>query len=121
MVKCNFYVEACLGIPIIYENWWEELEVELTDEQFSRYCNTLYIWNKDIKFKNNNEDNGHDFFIKRDLPDIYTLIWNRINVMASQIWDERIIDYLDQINIFTADEIYNGMYKNHPDEFKDWL
>ena len=32
MKKCNFAIEACLGIPYNYDNWYEYLEVELNDE-----------------------------------------------------------------------------------------
>lgn len=121
MIKCKFFVEACLGMPMIYENWWEELEVELTEEQFSRYADVLYKWCHSSEFKEWNDDNGHDFFIKRDLSDIYDIIWTRLKEMAPQIWDERINDYLGQINIFTADEIYDRMHENHPEEYSEWL
>lgn len=44
MKKCSFAVEAFFGIPVDYDNWYEHIEVELTDEQFTRYCETLKRW-----------------------------------------------------------------------------
>lgn len=93
-------------MPFLYDNWYEHLIVELTDEQFNRYCKTLTYWLTTDEWKNWNDENGEDFFIKRDLPDIYALIIKELNRLAPQIWDERIIDYMDQINIYTADEIW---------------
>lgn len=108
MKKCNFAIEACLGIPYNYDNWYEYLEVELTDEQFDRYCKTLENWNDTDEWKNWNNENGENYFINRDLPDIYQLIIDKLNTYAPQIWDERIIPFLDQINLYTANEIWES-------------
>lgn len=35
MKKCNFEIEASFGLPFDYENWYETMMVELTDEQFN--------------------------------------------------------------------------------------
>lgn len=53
-----------------------------------------------------NSDNGEDFFIKRDLPDIYDKVMKKVTEQVPKIWDERIMNYIDQINLITADEIY---------------
>lgn len=106
MKQCSFAIETFFGMPFLYDNWYEHLIVELTDEQFNRYCKTLTYWLTTDEWKNWNDENGEDFFIKRDLPDIYALIIKELNRLAPQIWDERIIDYMDQINIYTADEIW---------------
>ena len=106
MKQCHFPLEALLGIPIDYENWHEDLTIELTDEQFYRYCETFKHWISTDEWKNWNDENGHDFFIKRDLPDIYALVWEKLVEQAPKIWDERIVNYLDQVNIYTADEIW---------------
>lgn len=108
MKKCNFAIEACLGIPIHYDNWYEHMEVELTDEQFNRYCETLEKWKTTDEWKQWNDENGEDYFIKRDLPDIYQLIIDKLKANAPKIWDERIMPYLDQINIYTAEEIWES-------------
>ena len=39
--------------------------VELTDEQFDRYCEALRRWKATDEWKNWNDENGHDYFIKR--------------------------------------------------------
>ena len=44
MKKCKFDIEAFFGIPFDYENWYESMIVELTDEQFDRYCEALRRW-----------------------------------------------------------------------------
>ena len=41
MKKCNVNIEAFFGIPFDYENWYEDMEIELTDEQFERYLKML--------------------------------------------------------------------------------
>ena len=108
MKNCNFAIEACWGIPIYYENWYEHMEVELTDEQFDRYCETYERWHTSDEWKKWNDENGENFFIERDLPDIYQLITDKLKAYAPQIWDERIMPYLDQINIYTAEEIWES-------------
>ena len=108
MKKCFFAVEAFFGIPVDYDNWYEHIEVELTDEQFTRYCETLKRWESTEEWAKWDRENGEDFFIKRDLPDIYALVWAKLEEQAPKIWDERIVDYLDQINIYTADEIWHA-------------
>lgn len=107
MKLCTFAVEACYGVPIYYENSFDYMAVELTDEQFNRYCETLKRWETREEWKNWNDENGDDFFIKRDLPDIYALILKQLVEQAPKIWDERIVNYLDQVNIYTAKEIWN--------------
>jgi hypothetical protein len=54
-------------------------------------------------------ENGENFFIKRDLPDVYTLVWDKLVEQAPLIWDERIVDYLDQVNIYTPEEIWDAV------------
>lgn len=44
MKRCTFAVEAFFGIPIDYDNWYENLDVDLTDELFYHYCLTLIQW-----------------------------------------------------------------------------
>lgn len=107
IIRCNFGLEACPGIPIHYDNWWEHVAVDLTEEQFARYCDTLKHWQSTDEWKNKNDEDGDDFFIKRDLPDIYDMIMKAVMAQAPKIWDDRILDYIDQLNIITADEIYS--------------
>ncbi len=114
MKKCSFPVEALSGMPLRYENWFEHLTVELTDEQYNRYCDTLRRWMDTDEWKKWDVLNGEDYFIKRDLPDIFAVIWNRLEQEAPKIWDERIMEYLDQINIFTAEEIYYEVWGDEP-------
>ena len=108
MKKCNVNIEAFFGIPYDYENWYEDMEIELTDEQFERYLKMLEKWKQSDEWKKWDMENGEDFFIRRDLPDIYQIIWSRLQVYAPQVWDERIIPYLDQINIFTSNEMWES-------------
>ena len=109
MKKCSFAVEAFFGVPMCYENWYEYIVVELTDEQFTRYCETTKCWESSEEYKTWNMENGENFFIKRDLPDVYTLVWDKLVEQAPLIWDERIVDYLDQVNIYTAEEIWDAI------------
>ena len=102
----NFAIEACYGIPIHYDNWYEHVAVDLTEEQFERYCETLKHWRTTDEWNNWNKDNGEDFFIKRDLSDIYEMVMKKVIEQAPNLWDDRIMNYIDQLNIITADEIY---------------
>ena len=109
MKICNFEIEAFLGIPCSYENWYETLPVGLTDEQFSRYCETLKRWQETNDWHDFNRcENGDDYFIHKDLPDIYEIIFKTLKKQAPKIWDDRILEYLDQVNIYTAKEIYEA-------------
>lgn len=108
MKKCNVNIEAFFGIPFDYENWYEDMEIELTDEQFERYLKMLEKWKQSDEWKKWDMENGEDFFIHRDLPDIYQIIQSRLQVYAPEVWDERIIPYLDQINIFTSNEMWES-------------
>ena len=74
----DFTIEACNGIPIHYDNWYEHVAVDLTEEQFERYCVTLKYWRTTDEWNNWNTDNGEDFFIKRDLPDIYEMVMKKV-------------------------------------------
>ena len=51
MISCNFALEACYGIPIHYDNWYEHITVDLTEEQFERYCKTLKRWRTTDEWK----------------------------------------------------------------------
>ena len=85
MKKCNVNIEASFGIPFDYENWYEDMEIELTDEQFERYLKMLEKWKQSDEWKKWDMENGEDFFIRRDLPDIYQIIRSRLQVYAPQV------------------------------------
>lgn len=116
MKECNFEIEAFFGVPIAYDNWYEHMIVILSDEQFERYCNMLKQWRPTNEWKNWNFESGEDHFIHRDLPDIYDLIMETLKQKAPEIWDDRIMDYLDQINIFTAVEIWEAAFPGELNE-----
>ena len=62
MKKCNVNIEAFFGIPFGYENWYEDMEIELTDEQFERYLKMLEKWKQSDEWKKWDMENGEDFF-----------------------------------------------------------
>ena len=64
MKKCKFDIEAFFGRPFDYENWYESMIVELTDEQFDRYCEALRRWQATDEWKNWNDENGHDYLLR---------------------------------------------------------
>lgn len=64
MKECKFGIEASFGIPFNYENGYESMTIELTDEQFERYCHALGHWRTTEEWRSRNDDNGHDYFIK---------------------------------------------------------
>ena len=74
MKMCSFEIETFFRVPFDYENWYETMTVELTDEQFNRYCDALRRWEVTDEWKNWDIENGDDYFIHRDLPDIWQLL-----------------------------------------------
>ena len=74
MKRCSFEIETFFRVPFDYENWYETMTVELTDEQFNRYCDALRWWEATDEWKNWDIENGDDYFIHRDLPDIWQLL-----------------------------------------------
>ena len=109
MKRCSFEIETFFRVPFDYENEYESIMLELTDEQFNRYCDALRWWEATDEWKNWDIENGDDYFIHRDLPDIWQLLQEELAKVAPVIWDERIKDYLDQVNIYTANEIYESV------------
>ena len=61
------------------------------------------------EWKNWDIENGDDYFIHRDLPDVWQLLQEELAKVAPVIWDERIKDYFDQVNIYTSNEIYESV------------
>ena len=41
MKMCSFEIETFFTVPCDYENEYESIMLELTDEQFNRYCDAL--------------------------------------------------------------------------------
>lgn len=39
--KCSFEIETFFRVPFDYENEYESMMQELTNEQFDRYCDAL--------------------------------------------------------------------------------
>ena len=61
------------------------------------------------EWKNWDIENGDDYFIHRDLQDIWQLLQEELAKVDPVIWDERIKDCLDQVNIYTSNEIYESV------------
>ena len=74
MKMCSFEIETFFRVPFDYENEYESIMLELTDEQFNRYCDALRWWEATDEWKNWDIENGDDYFIHRDLPDIWQLL-----------------------------------------------
>ena len=69
MKRCNFEIEASFGLPFDYENWYETMTVELTDEQFNRYCDALRWWEATDEWKNWDIENVGAAYSKQVNPD----------------------------------------------------
>ena len=72
MKMCSFEIETFFRVPFDYENEYESIMLELTDEQFNRYCDALRRWEATDEWKNWDIEN--DYFIHRDMPDIWQLL-----------------------------------------------
>ena len=44
MKRCSFEIETFFRVPFDYENEYESMMLELTDEQFDRYCDAFCRW-----------------------------------------------------------------------------
>ena len=74
MKMCSFEIETFFRVPFDYENEYESIMLELTDEQFNRYCDALRWWEATDEWKNWDIENGDDYFIHWDLQDIWQLL-----------------------------------------------
>ena len=74
MKRCSFEIETFFRVPFDYENEYESIMLELTDEQFNRYCDALRWWEATDEWKNWDIENGDDYFIHWDLQDIWQLL-----------------------------------------------
>ena len=82
----HFHFESFHLPPPYDEDWFQEFEMELTDEQFDRICKAHRSWIDNEHFMERNCLLDDEFFIKRDLPDIWAMLRAKINELALQIW-----------------------------------
>ena len=87
--------------------------MELTDEQFDRLCKAHKSWIKNEGYLKRDCLEDDEYFIHRDLPDIWEKFRAEIAERAPKIWDEGIIPYLPEMDLYIPDEAYE---ENCPDE-----
>ena len=104
--KYHFHFET-FHLPSPYDDeWFQNFEMELTDEQFDRLCKAHRKWIDNENFIGRDCLQDDEYFIHRDLQDIWELLRTRINELAINIWGEGIREHLDQIDMYIPEEAW---------------
>ena len=106
----HFHFESFHLPPPYDDEWFQEFEMELTDEQFERICKAHRSWIDNEHFKERDCLLDDEFFIKRDLPDIWAMLRAKINELALQLWGEGIREHLDQLDMYIPEEAWEINY-----------
>ena len=110
MKKYNFHIDAT-HISIYYENWYEDLPVELSDEEFETLCAAQKQWMTSGEWHEHNKsfpDADEEYFLIKYCPDILSKVRKTLLEYATKIWDQRIIPHLDQVDIFVPEEVWDA-------------
>ena len=102
----HFHFESFHLPPPYDEEWFQEFEMELTDEQFDRICKAHRSWIDNEHFRERDCLLDDEFFIKRDLPDIWAMLRAKINELALQIWGDGIREHLDNLDMYIPEEAW---------------
>ena len=105
--KYHFHFETFHLPPPYDDEWYQKFEMELTDEQFDRLCKAHRKWIDNENFIGRDCLQDDEYYIHRDLPDIWELLRTKINELALQIWGEGIREYLDQTDMYIPDEAWD--------------
>ena len=106
----NFKIDISHCQPY-YEDWYEDLPVELSDDEFQALCIAQKKWRETDEWKNRHCDMDEEFFIKKYCPEIWHKVRQTLLAEAVNLWDERIIPHLDQADIYVLEEVWeaNGL------------
>jgi hypothetical protein len=102
----NFKIDVIHCQPD-YDNWYEDLPVELSDAEFHALCNAQKKWRTTDEWKNRHCDMDEEYFINKYCPEILLKVRKTLLVKAIDIWDERIIPNLDQADIYVPEEVWD--------------
>ena len=106
----NFKIDVIHCQPD-YDDWYEDLPVQLSDVEFHALCNAQKKWRETDEWKNRHCDMDEEFFLRKYCPEILHKVRQTLLVEAVNLWDERIIPRLDQADIYVPDEVWeaNGL------------
>ena len=110
MKKYNFHIDTT-HTSTYYENWYEDLPVELTDEEFKELCLAQMKWMSSGEWKEHRKshpDADEEYFLNKYCPKILCKVRNTLLEHATEIWDERIIPHLDQADIYIPEEVWDA-------------
>ena len=110
MKKCNFHIDTS-HTSTYYENWYEDLPVELSDEEFEALCAAQKKWMSSGEWHEHMKsypDADEEYFLKKYCPDILCEVRKTLLEYAPEIWDERIIPNLNQADIYVPDEVWDA-------------
>lgn len=107
----NFHIES-FHLPYPYdEEFYQHFPMELTDEQFERLYNAFVIWRETDEYKHLNDLADDEYFLHKYVPDIWEKFRAEISVRAPKIWDDGIIPYLSEMDMYVPDEVWERIQK----------
>lgn len=107
MSRYNFKIDIS-HCPYDYEDWYEDLPVELSGEEFESLCHAQRIWRETEEWKNRHSDMDEEFFLQKYCPEILQKVRLALLKEAVGIWDEKIIPHLDQADIYVPDDVWDA-------------
>ena len=105
---CTFFIDTIHLTSPYDEGFWNELPVELTDEQFDRLYRTMVDLIKSKEFyslKPQTEDD--EWWLHKYLPDIHQMIEDKLKEWAPKKWDEGILPQLFNVDMYAPQEAWD--------------
>lgn len=136
MRECVFGISTDLDIPLYEDEYFIDLPVQLTDEQFDRCCKAAQRWYESGQWLSkgwiSNKCVPDEELFEVDLPDVYALIMKTIrdktDVMG--IIRRELSRYSkkvqetgkeeDNITLFTAEEIWDAVHGYSEEKTEDY-
>jgi hypothetical protein len=110
MKICNFEIDI-MHLPVEYENSYEKLPVELTDEEFMTLCIAQKDWMTSGEWYRNYPEVDEEYYLKKYCPEILAIVRRTLKEKAMQMWDERILSHLNMVGGYIPQEVWeeNGI------------
>ena len=90
-----------------YNGYYEDFDVELSDEQFEQLCITLKrLWETKELYSLHPGTEDHEWWLHKYHPDILKIVRDELEIRAPQIWDSGILPELYNVDIYVPDEAW---------------
>ena len=114
-MKCTFKIDTGHLSPP-YDDSYEDLIIELSDEQFERLCKIMkeLLDSKEYySLHPGTEDN--EWWLHKYLPDVNQKVREELEKQAPLIWDEGILPQLFNVDIYAPDEAWDVINEEEDD------